>query len=205
MVNCQNKARTTTQFSSGTLNVRGLTSKTKRECLDELFADYNLDVLCLQETKTKNEETIQQKNSTLHLLFSSTHHYGLGFAVKKKWTKLTTHNILDRVAILEGNLKGVHFKIMNCDGPTQILSNKKQEIYEEFLEVLQANIKIKSNQILILQEDFNAKIGRSSIKFTHKGHFSRRCENKNGSLLKNFWQSTILLPPTHSSNILPNT
>ena len=84
MVNCQNKARTTTKFSSGTLNVRGLTSKTKRECLDELFADYNLDVLCLQETKTKNEETIQQKNSTLHLLFSSTHHYGLGFAVSKK-------------------------------------------------------------------------------------------------------------------------
>ena len=68
MVNCQNKARTTTQFSSRTLNVRGLTSETKRECLGELFDDYNLDVLCLQETKTKNEETIQQKNSTLHLL-----------------------------------------------------------------------------------------------------------------------------------------
>ena len=84
MVNCQNKARTTSQVSSGTLNVRGLTSKTKRECLDELFADYNLDVLCLQETETKNEETIQQKNSTLHLLSSSTHHYGLGFAVSKK-------------------------------------------------------------------------------------------------------------------------
>ena len=203
MVNCQNKARTTTQFSSGILNVCGLTSKTKRECLDEFFADYNLDILCLQETK--NEKTIQQKNNTLHLLFSSTHHYVLGFAVSKKWTNLTTHNISDRVAILEGNLKGVHFKIMYCDGPTQILSNKKQEIYEEFLEVLQANIKTKSNQILILQGDFNAKIGRSSIKSTHKGHFSRRCENKNGSILKNFWQSTILLPPTHSSNILPNT
>ena len=186
MVNCQNKARTTTQFFSGTLNVRGLTSKTKRECLDELFADHNLDVLCLQETKTKNEETIQQKNSTLHLLFSSTHHYGLGFAVSKKWTKLTTHKISDRVAILEGNLKGAHFKIVNCYGPTQILSNKKQEIYEEFLEVLQANIKTKSNQILILQEDFNAKIGRNSIKSTHKGHFSRGCENKNGSLLNEF-------------------
>ena len=63
MVNCQNKARTTTQFSSETLNVRGLTSKTKRECSDKLFADYNLDVLCLQETKTKNEKKIQQKTA----------------------------------------------------------------------------------------------------------------------------------------------
>ena len=122
MVNYQNKTRTTTEFSSGTLNVRGLTSKTKRECLDELFADYNLDVLCLQETKTKNEKTIKQKNSTLHLLRSR--------ICSKKWTNLTTS---DRVAILEGNLKGAHLKIVNCYGTTQILSNKKQEIYEEFL------------------------------------------------------------------------
>ena len=75
---------------------------------------------------------------------------------------------------------------MNCYGPIQILSNKKQEIYEEFLEVLHANIKTKSNQIFILQGDFNAKIGRSSIKSTHKGHFSRGCENKNASLLNEF-------------------
>ena len=113
MVNCQNKATTTTQFSSGTLNFHGLNSKTKRECLDELFVDYNLDVLCLKETKPKNEETIQQKNSTLHTLSSSTHHYGLGFAVSKKWTNLTTHNISDKVALLEGNLKSAHFRIVN--------------------------------------------------------------------------------------------
>ena len=75
---------------------------------------------------------------------------------------------------------------MNCYGPTQILLYKKQEIYGEFLEVLQANIKTKLNQILILQGDFNAKISRSSIKSTHKGHFSRGCENKNGSLLNEF-------------------
>ena len=65
MVNCQNKARTTTQFSSGTLNVRGLTSKTKRECLDELFADYNLDVLCLQETK--NLQSLRSKHHAFWL------------------------------------------------------------------------------------------------------------------------------------------
>ena len=139
--------------------------------------DYNLDVLCLQETKTKNEETIQQKNSNLYLLFSNTNHYGLGFAISKKWTNLTTHNISDRVAVLEGYLKGAHFKVVNCYGPTQIVSNKKEEIYGAFLEVLQANIKTKSNQILILQGDFNAKIGKNSIKSTLKGHFSRECEN----------------------------
>ena len=128
----------------------------------------------------------KRKNSTPHLLSSSKHHYGLGFAISKKWTNLTAHKISDRVAILEGNLKGAHFKIVNCYEPTQILPNKKQEIYEEFLELLQANIKTKSNQILILQGDFNAKIGKSSIKSTHKDHFSTECENKNGSLLNEF-------------------
>ena len=136
--------------------------------------------------KNKKRENNTTKKSTLHLLSSSTHHYGLGFAVSKKWTNLTTHNISDRVTILESNLKSAHFKIVNCYGPTQILSNKKKEIYEEFLEVLQANIKTKSNQILILQGDFNAKISRSSINSTQKGHFSRGRENKNGSLLNEF-------------------
>ena len=87
MVTCQNKARITIQFSSGTLNVRGLTSKTKTECLDKLFVDYNLDVLCLQEIKTKNDETIQQKNTTLHLLSSSTHN-----KLKQRKTHLTKTN-----------------------------------------------------------------------------------------------------------------
>ena len=64
------------------------------------------------------------------------------------------------------------------------IKNKKS--VKNFFEVLQENIETKSNQILILQGDFNAKIGRSSIKSTHKGHFSRGCANKNGSLLNEF-------------------
>ena len=71
MVNCQNKARTTTQFSSGTLNVYSLTSKTKRECLDEFFADCNLDVLCLQETKTKNGKQYNKKTALYTYSFSA--------------------------------------------------------------------------------------------------------------------------------------
>ena len=141
MVNCQNKARTTNQFFSGTLNVQSLTSKKKRKCLDKFFVDYNLEVLYLQETKTKNDETMQQKNSNLHSLFFSIHHYSQRFAVSKKRTNLIKHYISDKVVVLEDNLEGAHFKVMNCYEPTQILSNKKRKIYGDFFEVFQANIK----------------------------------------------------------------
>ena len=135
------------------------------------------------KNKKRENNTTKKQHSTLTLF----QHTPLRSRIcSKKRTNLTTHNISDRVTILEGNLKGAHFKIVNCYGPTQILSNKKKEIYEEFLEVLQANIKTKSNQILILQGDFNAKISRSSINSTQKGHFSRGRENKNGSLLNEF-------------------
>ena len=67
-----------------------------------------------------------------------------------------------------------------------MLANKHKDIYETFLQQLKTSIKTKNRQILIIQGDFNARIGRCFRKVQHKGVSAKGCESNNGSLLNEF-------------------
>ena len=72
-----------------------------------------------------------------------------------------------------------------------MLANKHK--YETFLQQIKTNIKTKNRQILIIQEDFNAKIGRCFQEVQHKGVSARGCENNNGRLLNKFMVTNNLI------------
>ena len=119
-----------------------------------------MDILCLQETKVSTKQKIQLKNCNLHLS-SKLKDYGLGFLVSKIWKDVCIKKVSDRLAILEGSIKGSSMKVPNCYEPTQVLCNKIKESYDELLQQLKKFIKTKDNQILLIQGDFNAKIGKN--------------------------------------------
>ena len=132
-------------------------------------------------------------------------HYGLGFLVRKRWTNLRFKAISDRIATLEGSSKETKFKVVNCYGPTQMLANKHKDMYETFLKQLKTSIKTKNEQILIIQGDFKAKIGRCFQKVQHKEVSARGCENNNGSLLNEFLVTNNLIATIHCLNTQQDT
>ena len=95
-------------------------------------------------------------------------HYGLGFFFRKEWKNLRFKAISGRITALEGSFKETKFKWVNRYGPTQMLANKRKDIYETFLQQLKTSIKTNNGQILIIHEDFNAKMAdvfkKSNIK-----------------------------------------
>ena len=90
-------------FKLGTFNVRGLSQEYKQEQLSHDMCSYNLDVLCIQETKIKELINIDIDGNRLICLESNSQHHGNGFMVSKKWKnniyKFWRAN--DRIAVLQ--------------------------------------------------------------------------------------------------------
>ena len=106
--------------------------------------------------------------------------------MRKKWTNLRLKVISNRTATLKGSFGETKLKVVNCYGPSQMIANKHKEIYETFLQQLKTSITTKNGKILVIQEDFIAKIGRCFQKLQDKGVSARGCKSNNGSLLNEF-------------------
>ena len=74
----QKKERKT--FCVATYNVRGLKEEFKRACLTEDVDRYNVDVLCIQESKSGATDCNIGANRLI-LFKSDSKHYGNGFVV----------------------------------------------------------------------------------------------------------------------------
>ena len=73
-----------TKLSIGTHNIRGgSTSIRKKTYLDEDIQVYNIDLICLQETKIKDGYDQVHKNFRIACFESDTPQYDLGFLVHK--------------------------------------------------------------------------------------------------------------------------
>lgn len=75
-----------------TFNARGLTSSLKREVLIADLAAKEVDICCIQETKTMQEISINDKDYKMFLLSTQNHHYGVGFFCNTK--TVTVHAVL---------------------------------------------------------------------------------------------------------------
>ena len=99
----ERKKKETKTFKLGTFNVRGLTQDYKQEQLSRDMSNYNLDVLCIQETKIKELINIDIDNNRLICLESNSQHHGNGFMVSKKWKNniYKFWRVNDRIAVLQ--------------------------------------------------------------------------------------------------------
>ena len=74
----------------GTFNVRGLLLDEKREQVAVDFENYNLDVLCIQETHLRGTDTLNlkgEKGKSLKLFYTGSEtdsHHGIGILVENK-------------------------------------------------------------------------------------------------------------------------
>ena len=95
----------------GTFNVRGLRDETKKDNLAADLANYNLDVVCLQETKISEGADCNIRDSRLIALKSTNKHHGNGFIVSSKW-KENIHRVWkfsDRIAVLQLTTKAPEY------------------------------------------------------------------------------------------------
>ena len=74
----------------GTFNVRGLILEEKREQVAVDFENYNLDVLCIQETHLRGTKTLdlkREKGKSLTLFYTGPEtdsHHGIGILIENK-------------------------------------------------------------------------------------------------------------------------
>lgn len=128
-----------TKFNVSTFNVRGITSEIKRWNLNKDLLRYNIDLICLQETKISDDMDIQVKESRLICFKPDCRHYGSGFIINKTWK-----NNIHRTWKETDRIRVIHFKtengktmtIINSYGPTQKLADDNQDI-RCFLETSQ--------------------------------------------------------------------
>ena len=90
----------------GTFNVRGLILEEKREQVAVDFENYNLDVLCIQETHLRGTSTLKlkgEKGKSLKLFYTGPEtdsHHGVGILVESN-RKIIFNRINDRICYLK--------------------------------------------------------------------------------------------------------
>ena len=67
----------------GSFNIRGLNSEIRKEQLIHDLESYNLDVLCIQETKIKDGDSRVIRGNQLLCFESNSKHYGCGFVINE--------------------------------------------------------------------------------------------------------------------------
>ena len=91
------------RLNIGTFNVRGLRDDNKKDNLADDLAKYNVDVICLQETKIGEGADCNFRSSRLITLKSTNRHHWNGFIISPQW-KENIHRVWrvsDRIAVLQ--------------------------------------------------------------------------------------------------------
>ena len=123
-----------TKFTVSTFNVRGITSEIKKWNLNEDLLKYNIDLICLQETKINDDMDIQVKESRLICFKPECRHYGSGFLINKAWKDKIhrTWKETDRISVIQFKENGKTMTVINAYGPTQKLADENQDIRDSF-------------------------------------------------------------------------
>ena len=109
----------------GTYNVRGLSTETKRNYLDQDLKSFDCDIVCLQETKIKDGYDSVHNNSRIICFETSTPQYGLGFVINKRVNIKEFWKINDRICVLQIKLSEKRIcSVINVYTPSQTLPQK---------------------------------------------------------------------------------
>ena len=161
------------QLRIGTFNVRGIASDTARNLLDEDISNFNLDVVCLQETKIKNGCDSTHKTSRILCFATTKQQYGLGFAINKRVFVLEYWQVNDRICVLKIKLSdsGNICSIVNVYAPQSDLTIKDPAETEHFYDQLTNVIKTLKGTLLYAAGDFNARPGKKEVNDTTIGNY----------------------------------
>ncbi|XP_033122338.1 uncharacterized protein LOC117121301 [Anneissia japonica] len=114
-------------FNISTFNVRGLNNEIKRNQLAQNIINYNVDVACLQETKTEKPINEDIRGGRFINMGAGIRHYGNGFFVHKRWVK-SIHKywkVCERISVFQ--IKTRERKvicIVNVYAPTSVRVDK---------------------------------------------------------------------------------
>ena len=198
------------QLNVGTWNVCGISTEDRQLLVAKDFDRYNLDILALQETKTREftQVTLPGCHHNLYL-FDQKHdwHGGLGFVVNKRFTDciMSYHQISDRVAYMDTRLESsvintppCYIRFVNCYSPTNPKSMQNPQIADEFYEQLIQTLNVPARFEVWFLGDFNAKLGKRSWNDEDNGlnlHIGKHGvgrRNENGDRLLQFLVSQSL-------------
>ncbi|KAL5253179.1 hypothetical protein ACHWQZ_G013082 [Mnemiopsis leidyi] len=186
-----------------TWNVRGLTKTDKQHLLAQDCDRYDLDIIGIQETKTRQFSDLRLPGNHRLLLFDQKdgYHGGLGFLINSRVNHFfrSFHQISDRVVYMDFFVpsKFVHkppckLRIVNCYSPTNPKTISNPEATDQFYRELQVAVDVPARYELWIRGDFNAKLGKRSDQDynsgLHKnlGRYGVGRRNENGERLLNF-------------------
>ena len=157
----------------GTWNVCGLSSEDRQSLVAKDIDRYDIDILALQETKTRVfQHTTLPGHHQLYLFDQKQDwHGGLGFVINKRFIDCITsyHQISDRVAYMDARLKPsdknsppCYIRFVNCYSPTNPKSVQNPHIADQFYDQLDKALDVPARFEVWFLGDFNAKIGKRS-------------------------------------------
>ena len=188
--------------SLSTFNLRGLGDEIKQHQLDCDCTRYNMDIICLQETKVAQffEHIFPKTGNKLIVLdqFSGWHR-GIGFLITKCMLPCITEikQISTNVAYVDfvvqsRNGQPVKCRVVNAYDPTSPAAEKSPKLRDEFYEELTCAIDAPKNYELFVCGDFNSRIGKLTLDdidngiSRHVGKYGIGKRNVNGEHLLSF-------------------
>ena len=162
----------------GTWHVRTLKNTGKLEELEHELTGYNWNILGLCESRLlkAGEKNIQEGHRLYWSGLENTHEQGVGFIVHKNTVNcvMTCCPISSRLITIRLRANSFNITIIQAYAPT---SNYSDDDVEFFYEVQKVLDKTPKRDILVVQGDWNAKIGEEACK-DWKGTWGHHCNTK---------------------------
>ena len=188
LVNKQIRARSNTVI--GTWNIRTLKNTRKLEELEYELTRYNWNILGLCESRLlkAGEKSTQEGHQLYWSGLEDTHEQGVGFIVHKNTVNcvVTCCPISSRLITIRLRASPFNVTIIQAYAPPSNYSDDDVEyFYEELQNVLD---KTPKKDILVVQGDWNAKIGEEACK-DWKGTCGHHCNTNQMIEAGSSWNS----------------
>ena len=167
-----------------------LSPNDKRPLLIKEAKRFDLDILCLQETRLLGQGNIEMDGYVLIWSGQDKHYSGVAILIKKHLLRddCEIKYVSDRIIYISTFIYGQRSSIISAYAPTNAYEiDQKLEFYDNLQKITSA---IPSKQSLYIGADFNARVGRTKRgddEWTKVlGNFGRGQLNDNGQLLLEF-------------------
>ena len=175
----------------GTWNVRTLYQAGKLANALQEMNSMNIDILGLADTRWTGSGKIVKENHTMIYSGGNDHYNGVGIILRNKIanTIMGYWAISDRVLMVKLQGRPFNITIIQVYAPTQ---DHSDEEIEEFYEEIQRAIKsVKSDDVLCVMGDLNAKVGDKKVT-NITGNYGLGDKNERGERLIQFCEQNNL-------------
>ena len=208
----------------GSLNIRGgMNDIEKKKSIMKDLDSYDLQILSLQETKTKGSsiETIKTKKGRYFEFFQATSktnkHYGTALLIESSLLPQFTE-ISDRLCMATIKIENRKLIVIAAYAPTEQRSITHPDDIEKFYSELEQIIdKIPNRDLLVITGDFNARVGKKTESSqevvgryakgdktsTNGQHLIEICYRNDLILLNTIYKHKMSHRTTWTSNLTP--